>query len=415
MPRKKKDTAIAEETVKQVENVETTETTEITETDTVEGEALDNPEMSDESTENSIEVTDYETEPQQETEPEVESDEDEDEDAQAFITTKVTSRREVIQEKRQKESERSAKASKRIADFGFWEQLNTARIGKKILTGVVIGVDTIGEQNVVIVMFNGFRILIPYIELYETPPIDTKTVRSEKDQSNREIQMMRRLLGAEIPFVIKGMSGNPAKDIINNHAIIASRKDAILRIAASNFNIKRSSGTAHIKEGDIVEATIISVGWHGIYVNVCGKDVPIPQFKLTYKYIDNCQNAYKTGDKIRVCIKKVEYDDRGRALSIDVSGKAAEEVEYIPRVQALKEEMTCMGRVTSVQQDYSNPKKVRTWLFLEGWEVPAVVDHIRLDTFMTVNPIQQGDRIVFRIKWIDKDNGFVRGNIISRA
>lgn len=394
MARTKKDATAVEETVKKdIAEEAVSETTTVSENaeETVKTEVSDDADKIQEKADASVqvEVTDYE--------------------AEQFAAPENPSRSDVLREKLKKENERSEKNAKREATLSLWEQFKNAQFEKRILTGTIIGVDTIKDNNVAIIMMNGFRILVPYAGLYESDPIDTSTVRSQKDRSKRELQMMRRMFNAEIPFIIEHIEGNPMDN--DGYAILASRQNAIKRIAAVNFD-KRRNKKPHIAEGDIVDASVVSVGLHGVFVNVYGKDISIPMYKLTYKYIENCREFCKTGDKIKVCIDKIEYDEHGKATAVDISAKKAEEMEYISRIDAISEEMICMGRVTSIQQDRSNPSKVRAYLFLEGWDIPAVVDHIRFD--VTVKPLQQGDKILFRVKWKDLERGRVRGNIISK-
>lgn len=347
----------------------------------------------------------------QDAEPDI-AEHDETNEAEDKNSEKIASRRELLAHKKENEEKRAKKNLKRETTLMAWEQLKSARHEKSVLTSRVIAVDILNNVMVAVVMkVKGFRIIIPCEELFVKPPVDMSTVTSNETRVKREKQMLTKLLGAEIPFIIKEIQGSPNSE----YAVIASRKDAIQRMASHNFNLK--NGYSRINEDDLVEATILSVGNHAVFVNVQGIDISIPIHQLTYRFVPNAIEAFSPGQKINVVVKNIERDEKGHVTEIFVSGKTAEIPDFISRIDEAKEGMNVLGRITSIRQRRSangtpqNGTIVR--LFLEELELPAIAIYTKIDTL--VNPPRTGDLVVFSIHSKREDWGLCIGNIIRRV
>ena len=369
---------------------------------------VNNGEMVVEDGENTSEEADGEEESKETTE------DDFDDNSPA---EKTPSRREHVAQNRKYEKERAEKNELRENTLMNWEGLKSARHERRILKSRIIAVETLNEKTIVaVLMVGGFRVIIPYSEMYVDPPIDKSTLRTDVDRVRREKQILDKLLGSEINFIITEISGIPDKNgsDANAYAVIASRKEAIAKIAARNFNKRRFDGQANVNIGDIVEATIISVGMHAIWVNVKGFDVKIEMYRLTHQYIDDCRNNYEPGQTIKVYISDIDYDVDGVAQSIVVSAKAAEVYDFIPRLKNIKSGMHILGTITSISKSKKNPGQTNIRLFLNSFNVPAIAVYAQMiDTMAT--PPRTGDVVVFSVHSVKEERGYVIGSIMRRA
>lgn len=322
-----------------------------------------------------------------------------------------TSRREVLAQKREDEARRAKNNEIREKNRINWMQLQSAQHENRILSSTIISVETLNENIVVCtVMFNGFRIIIPCAEMYVSPPVDMSTVHNDTERVRREKQILSKLLGAEIPFIITNIQGSPEKD---DYAIVASRKSALTKTAARNFNRRGREGHALIEEGDIVEATIVSVGRHAVWANVQGMDVSIPIYLLTHKFIGNAADVYHPGEKLNVYIRNVEYDDKGHATRIVASGREPEIQGFIPKLKRITSGANYLARITSIRKSRADESRTVITLFLEDVGVPGFASYMRIDT-MAVPPCT-GDKVVFSAYRVDEERGVVIGSIMRRC
>ena len=232
----------------------------------VENEEYDSQENVNEETEINTEIestqsSESETEPAENSEPE-NSDSDENPDNSADSVEpenienvnetedgdnteetnvedyKAISRRELIAQKNKNEQERAEKNALREERIMKWEQIRTSRRENRIVYGNLISIETLNNTMIVgVVKFGEYRIIIPASEMFKNDLVDYSTIEDIDDKIKRENQMMSKLLGLEIPFVITQVTGK----FDGEYAILASRKLALRRIETYNFKTSRAS------------------------------------------------------------------------------------------------------------------------------------------------------------------------------
>ena len=253
------------------EAIESVEPTDI-EMD-VENEEYDSQENVNEETEINTEIestqsSESETEPAENSEPE-NSDSDENPDNSADSVEpenienvnetedgdnteetnvedyKAISRRELIAQKNKNEQERAEKNALREERIMKWEQIRTSRRENRIVYGNLISIETLNNTMIVgVVKFGEYRIIIPASEMFKNDLVDYSTIEDIDDKIKRENQMMSKLLGLEIPFVITQVTGK----FDGEYAILASRKLALRRIETYNFKTSKHQKEALVKE-----------------------------------------------------------------------------------------------------------------------------------------------------------------------
>ncbi len=93
---------------------------------------------------------------------------------------------------------------------------------------------------------------------------------------------------------------------------------------------KRKETIKKLKEGDIVEGTVKNIVDFGIFVDVDGVDGLVHKTDISWSGLKTPFDVAKIGDKIKVKIKKIEYDKERLVLSLkDVKEDPWEKIEEL--------------------------------------------------------------------------------------
>ena len=195
-----------------------------------------------------------------------------------------------------------------------WNRIaDSIRNNKIILTGMIIGAESVGEGSNKIHLAKvhlddseGFYdIKIPASYLF-----DTTAQRYQGAEGNNAI--LRDLtfrIGSTIDFVIFDAK-------INRKEVYASRLHAMAKLGHEYYMRKDAkTGKPKISDGQIVKATITLVGKWGIVAECCGCEFFIKNSELEYMHIDDCRTNYFAGDTINVKISNI------RQVPVSVNGK----------------------------------------------------------------------------------------------
>lgn len=144
-----------------------------------------------------------------------------------------------------------------------WNFLSGALHTHKILTGVVSGIETLENGNIVCAVdFEGIRILVPGNEMFmdswpegTAPPIRFQI-------------RLNRMLGATIDIMLAGV------DFVNR-AAVGSRRAALKQRQARYY------ATNRVKVGSRIACRVIGVGNNRITVEAIGVDAEIPASSLS--------------------------------------------------------------------------------------------------------------------------------------
>ena len=246
-----------------------------------------------------------------------------------------------------------------------WQNINTSEEKNKILSGKAIAIESekvrltnkqgiTSEENIncIIVNFKNIKVLIPGKEL-----------GIEKDDKKN----IRNLIGSDLKFIIL------ESDKLTNTAV-ASRKKAMDKI--KNMQLKK------FEKGDVVYAKVISVWKKYITVECLGIDIKLKIGDLEHGYVSNLASLYQIGDKIKVLIKEIDYENGILKISHkdtkvdpykDIRKNFTEGGEYLAKVTGFSDN----GVFASLKQGVDTMATLPVWLEMPPLPNDTIVVRIK--------------------------------------
>lgn len=161
---------------------------------------------------------------------------------------------------------------------------------KHVVTGTVIGKETIENETYANIIYDDEKILVKQDDLNE---------RDVRDK-------VGLLLGAQVSILVTGYD-----DVLNT--FMGSRKEA--------NEILKDIFLTKVKVGDIINAKTIVVAKNNIIVDVYGTEVIIKSKYLKLGWVEDAREAIKLGDEIKVQVINAE------PLEIEVKNMNLEEFD----------------------------------------------------------------------------------------
>lgn len=212
-----------------------------------------------------------------------------------------------------------------------WNYLRGAMHRHLVLTGVVSGIEnTEGANPIVVVNYEGIRILIPGHEMF----MDDWPVNSEPPLNFR--LRFGRILGATIDFIPSGVD-------IKNRAAVGSRREALKQRQAKYY------ASGRVKEGIRIACRVINVSGRRIIVEALGVDTVIPASELTWEWFADVSDLFATGDIVVARVQSVLKDEETGQYSVRLSVKKAVENPDLANLRKLVPGSNYFGVVTNVQ------------------------------------------------------------------
>jgi len=181
-----------------------------------------------------------------------------------------------------------------------WHEVQNAYRTKKILTGVLGGIEkTETDKTIAVVYYKEFRVVIPMSEMMINPMEDDR--HNYGEMMLRQTKILGNMLGAEIDFIIKGIDSKA-------RSIVASRKEAMLKKRQIFYMGTDASGMYRIYEDRIVQARVIAVADKVIRVEVFGVECSILARDLTWDWLGDAHERFSVGDQILIRILSVKRD-----------------------------------------------------------------------------------------------------------
>lgn len=183
----------------------------------------------------------------------------------------------------------------------IWHEIHNAYRTRKILTGQLGGVEqTENNKTIVIVDYKGYRVVIPLKEMMLRPNVSLSG-QAYTEFILEQQKMLGRMIGAEIDFIVRGIDSN-------TRAVVASRKDAMMKKRQTFYMDVDAYGMHKIHEGRLVQARVIGVAEKAIRVEIFGVDCSINARDLAWYWIGDAREYYSIGDSVLVRILSVTRD-----------------------------------------------------------------------------------------------------------
>lgn len=225
---------------------------------------------------------------------------------------------------------------------------------------------------------------------------------------NDILKLMQGRLKSEVDFrVVKiDRQSDPKNPIYTGSRIAAMRKKR-----CDYWYSERTKGQQLLEKDSIVEARIVAVTQHLIFVEVFGAEFPIYTSDIAHTYIRDVRydTDYAPGDTEIVMLKSVTLQDKNRAAAlgwpVKCEGSIKDTIEDNTEsyLMKLREGSFTIGTVTNVRIGKNNTNDI-------------YVNNGRIDIFCRVSQDismrpKIGDSVQIKIKRVDVPNRFVFGYI----
>jgi len=228
--------------------------------------------------------------------------------------------------------------SQKDKENAVWHEIRNSQITGTHLTGMLGKVERLENGNLIsIVDYKGQRIAIPLQEMMLNLTRPEK--QSEAEFNERVARVLNRMMGAEIDFVVRGITGRD-----DDKAAVASRKSAMHRLRRRYYLTNGTNGKPQVYPGRVVEARIVAVSQLAIRVEIFGVETPIRNRDISWGYIGDCRDVYYVGDSVQVRVNAVN-GDTPENLSISADIKSLTENNNREKLLALKPQTNCIGKV----------------------------------------------------------------------
>ncbi len=267
------------------------------------------------------EVATYEPEESAESEPDV-PPEDPSKETELPVEPPVPARRRIIDNGRPEREFLTIQAGDDVEteesrDDIIWHDIHNAYRTRRMLTGHLGGIEqTDSGKTVAIVDYKGFRILIPMKEMMVLLE-DNNVSQRYSDMIQRQIRLLNNMLGAEIDFIVRGIDST-------TRAVVASRRDAMLKKRQTFYLDINANGKTHIYEGRKVQARVIAVAEKAIRVEVFGAECSIMARDIAWHWIGDAHDHYAVGDAVLVRV-------------VSVRGEMAEDIRIKADIRSLSQ------------------------------------------------------------------------------
>jgi len=224
-----------------------------------------------------------------------------------------------------------------------WHEIKNSQVSGTPLTGSLGKVEIMDSGSLIaIVEYRGQRIAIPMKEMMIN--LDRPEEQSDNEYNERLARVLNRMMGAEIDFIVRGITGTG-----DDRAAVASRKAAMLRLRRRYYLTNGSNGKPQVYPDRIVEARITAVSQMAIRVEIFGVETSIRNQDLSWGYIGDARDHYYVGDTVQVKVFRVT-GDTPETLTIRADVKSLTADNTREKLMALKLQSNVMGKVTDVRQ-----------------------------------------------------------------
>ena len=256
-----------------------------------------------------------------------------------------------------------------------------------ILWGTVFGVKKMAGVFCLEAIWNGIIVNFTKSSYFE-PEFrfgDRYDTMNNEEKLNREIALARYQEGATIPFCISSATIGEIPD--GEHKgekclfVVGDKVKAMAKLRDHYF-LKTNNP---VKVGDVADAHVLAVRDDWALVECCGCEYRLDAYSLNDKFVDNCADWVKPGNKIKVRFRKVHINPDG-TVRIAVTGRMLASPETISRIVVGS---SYLGTVDG----YNSYKKHYNVVLLNGVTAVIPAAEVMMGRSLTI-----GDRVTVKVK-----------------
>ena len=224
----------------------------------------------------------------------------------------------------------------------IWHEIHNAYRTRKILTGQLGGVEQMeNNKTIIIVDYKGFRVVIPLKEMMIEPNSGVSG-KAYEEFMIRKHKLLSKMLGAEIDFIVRGIDSK-------TRAVVASRKEAMLKKRQTFYMDLDVNGVHRIHEGRLVQARVIAVAEKGIRVEIFGVECSIVAKDLAWYWIGDAREYYSIGDNVLVRIQSVKRDSV-ETIKVIADIRSVTQDNTLENLRKCKVQSKYAGKVTDIHK-----------------------------------------------------------------
>lgn len=224
----------------------------------------------------------------------------------------------------------------------IWHEIHNAYRTRKILTGQLGGVEQMeNNKTIIIVDYKGFRVVIPLKEMMIEPNSGVSG-KAYEEFMTRKHKLLSKMLGAEIDFIVRGIDSK-------TRAVVASRKEAMLKKRQTFYMDLDVNGVHRIHEGRLVQARVIAVAEKGIRVEIFGVECSIVAKDLAWYWIGDAREYYSIGDNVLVRIQSVKRDSV-ETIKVVADVRSVTQDNTLENLRKCKVQSKYAGKVTDIHK-----------------------------------------------------------------
>lgn len=220
-----------------------------------------------------------------------------------------------------------------------WYELQNAYRSRRILSGILGGVEESGGSSIVVTYYKDFRVVIPVDEMM----LNLQENQGYGEMKNRQRRILNSMLGCELDFIILGIDAEA-------RSIVASRKQAMLA-KRNKFFFDEHGGTHMVTEGRVVQARIISVAEKTVRLEIFGVECSVPARELSWEWVGDAREQFHVGDAVLTQVTSIECNPETKEIKLEASMKAITKNEVLERLEYCKVQGQYFGDVTDVRGD----------------------------------------------------------------
>lgn len=219
-----------------------------------------------------------------------------------------------------------------------WYELQNAYRSRRILSGILGGIEESGESSIAIVYYKDFRVVIPVDEMM----LNLTENEGYGDMKTRQLRILNNMLGCKVDFVILGID-NAAQ------SVVASRKQAML-MKRNKFFFGENGLSPMVTEGRIVQARVIAVAEKVVRLEIFGVECSVPARNLSWEWIGDAREQFHIGDEVLAQVTSIQCNPETKEVNLEADMKSITKNEVLEKLSRCKVQGRYSGRVTDVHK-----------------------------------------------------------------